>query len=899
MVTRLGRTHLSESTAIYMYSTITMSRNILLYSFLVLAVGLSISAEEHAVASLSEARDTGRAKSSILNKDQSNHRPTKLKADLASFKHKVEPVFKKSCINCHGPKKAKGKFRIDTLNPDLANGPDIVKWLEVFDVLSNAEMPPDDEPDFHLADQDRSTIIDWLATEIQLASQLRRNEGGHTSFRRMTKYEHNNALQDLLGVRYNFAASLPPESSSEDGFKNSSELLLMSGMHVQRYRKIGLKALKKATVGAKPPTVVYSIAMKAEMEAGAKQKKAKLFNRGDKDYAKNINGAHLIDLDTGRALRAPGLKPKPETITDASPLVLPAQSSTIYSLPKSGEIKLDLNNHLPDDGIMRVSIRTSRSSATAHGSASLRLALSAHTSNNANFSQVISERDMPVTAGPEKMQTIHFDIPLSEIQRNPFRKNEETFPRRNEFLHIKNISSSGDPKKGKDSLELLIDHIDIRAPFYAQWPPESHTAIFRKTATKDSEPTLARESLERFMRRAWRRPVDAKEVEPLMALYSNYRPMSDSMEEAMTEVLATVLAAPQFVYLMERTPPIFSRNKSQLSDLELATRMSFFLWSSIPDEELLRLAEKQTLSDSKILSAQVKRMLDDPRSQRFSQNFVSQWLGLEKIDSVAFDKSVYQNYKAEMKELALQEPVAFFNEVRRNKRSIMDFIHSDYAVVNDRLAKHYGIRDVYGPEFRSVALKAESRRGGIMTNASVLMMNSDGKDSSPLKRGIWLLERILNDPPPPAPPNVPVVDLTDPKILKMTLKERLADHRSKPACISCHAKIDPWGVAFENYDALGSYRTKIKNETVDATATLFNKKTLAGVDGLKHYLLTERQDQFAKAMVYKMTAYALGRPLSFNDRADIDDISLAFRKSGDRLDDLIGLIVSSRIFQSR
>jgi len=198
-----------------------------------------------------------------------------------------------------------------------------------------------------------------------------------------------------------------------------------------------------------------------------------------------------------------------------------------------------------------------------------------------------------------------------------------------------------------------------------------------------------------------------------------------------------------------------------------------------------------------------------------------------------------------------------------------------------------------------VPVTPEANRGGILTNAAILTMNSDGKDSHPLKRGIWMLERILDDPPPPAPPNVPEVDLTDPRILEMTLKERIEDHRNKPACISCHAKIDPWGIAFENYDALGAFRTKIKSKPIDATSILFNKQELAGMDGLKRYLLTDRQDQFSRAMVHKMTAFALGRPLTFSDHAGIDALTLRFRKKGDRLSDLIHLIIHSSLFNSK
>jgi hypothetical protein len=190
-------------------------------------------------------------------------------------------------------------------------------------------------------------------------------------------------------------------------------------------------------------------------------------------------------------------------------------------------------------------------------------------------------------------------------------------------------------------------------------------------------------------------------------------------------------------------------------------------------------------------------------------------------------------------------------------------------------------------------------RGGVLTGAAVLAMNSDGKDSNPLKRGVWVLKRILHDPPPPPPPDVPEVDLTNPEILKLSLKERIADHRNKPACASCHSRIDPWGIAFENYDALGLFRTQINNKPVDATSELFNRQTLAGMDGLKRYLLTDRQDQFARAMVHKLTAYGLGRPLAFGDRTEVEDLTARFRRRGDGLRDLIHLIVASTLFHSK
>lgn len=759
---------------------------------------------------------------------------------------------------CHGPKKSKGKFRIDTLDPDLMNGDDVDWWLEVLDVLSNGEMPPDDAK-VELADTDLRKIIEWLGPEIQKASTGLLREKSHSSFRRMARYEYDYALQDLLGLRYSLVDRLPPETASEDGFKNSSEMLQMSAMQFEIYREIGLKALKHATVtGDRPKMVVYRL-------PGQDDKLSALDNE-------DIGEIHALTQKAKKAKKGEEIEKK------------------ISFDQKNHSLKLNLSNHLPDEGIMRVTVRAGRSTLNADDYMNLRLDFSAHTSNNANFSQVISARDVPVTASADEPQFLHFDIPLSEIQRNPFRNNTEKFPRRDEFLTIRAIAST---RKNKELLSVPVEFIEISAPFFAQWPPQSHRDIFIESGNKTNEEVYGREVLTRFMARAWRRPVTSKEVEPFMALFTGYRPDFASLEEAMLEVLATVLATPEFLYLAQEIPASDVESPTTISELELASRLSFFLWSSVPDVELLYLASKGELKDAIVLAAQVKRMLADSRSRRFSENFVHQWLGMDGLESVTH---VNEN---SLKEAMAEEPIAFFEEVLDRNSSVMDFIHSDYAVVNERLASHYQLKDVYGSHFRKVAIKPEANRGGILTGAAILAMNSDGKDSHPLKRGVWMLERVLDDPPPPPPPNVPEVDLTDPRILQMTLKERIADHRNKPACISCHAKIDPWGIAFENYDALGSFRTKIENKPVDATAALFNKQELAGMDGLKRYLLADRQDQFSRAMVHKVTAYALGRPLSFGDRADIERLTAQFRKKGDRLGDLISLIITSRIFHSK
>lgn len=828
---------------------------------LVLGIACSAFPAEPAevVRTWDDVREAGRAKSRFLNEAMAKPEPTTAvpTANLNHFQKSIESVLAQKCSACHGATTAKANFRIDRLNPDLLTGADTDRWRAVYKVLSNSEMPPGDATKYYLADADRTNIVDWLGQELGKASLVRRTKAENSSFRRMTKYEYNYALQDLLGLSYPIANSLPPETPSEDGFKNSSDLLQMSASQFEAYRELGLKALKRVTVqGDRPQPITYIHEMRSANDPPPEKKDSKA-------------------------------KPKPLNPADKihrTPLEKP------YTLARSAEVKMDMDRFLPDEGTMRVRIRVGRTTNEPNEYASLRLVFSAHTSNNANFSQVVSQRDLPVTASADKPEILEFDIPLSEIQRNPFRKSETPFPRRNEFLHIRHESNAA---RSKTPLQVVIDSIEVSAPHFDQWPPRSHTEIFFASPNKVDEQAYGREVLGRFLERAWRRPVTPDDIAPYLALFAKYRADFNTFEGAMIEVLATALASPEFLYITQKSATPSARKTESISDTELASRLSFFLWSSIPDAELQQLARKGTLKNPDVLKAQVQRMLADPRAERFSQQFVEQWLGLDGMDNATHVKD------ESLRDAMRQEPVAFFREALRANSSILDFLHSDYVVVNERLAPHYGIPGVFGPHFRKVPSTDQVHRGGLLTAAGLLAMNAEGADSHPLKRGIWLLKRVLHDPPPPPPPDVPQVDLTDPRILQMTLKERIADHRNKPACVSCHSRIDPWGIAFENYDALGAWRTMIKKTPVDATAVLFNKQELAGVDGLKRYLLSDRQDQFARAMIHKMSAYALGRPLTFADHADIDAMTSRFRKQGDRLADLIHVVVTSNLFHSK
>ena len=867
--------------------------------------GDGVAQIERPLPTLKEVRAAGALLSSYSDQRIHSIGSEDPQPNLDLFRDKIEPILRETCFKCHGAEKQKAKFRVDTLDPDLSRGEDVSWWLEVVDVLTNGEMPPADEE--AMSDENRSEVIDWLSSEIQLASQIRRSEGGHTSFRRMTRYEYNYALQDLLGLELDFAKDLLPDPVSEDGFRNSSEMLRMTSSQYRIYLELNRNALKRATVrGERPDMLFWGVSAKraseekfAELEDNKRSSNQSNRNqrRGRRRGGRGGRGAHYKNTETGQTVTASWSFRR--AVNAWAPTLIrpevPELSEYIAILPPGERLVVELGNRLPDEGTLRVRLRASRVSTDPNLIPSVALEFGWQGHNNSKASFKISRSNLVIDTPPGEPMFYQWNIPLSEIYpRNPVRKTVElgaakrTNP--SEYIRLYNTSLSR-------AADIQFDYVEVSAPVYEQWPPASHQGIFIDSQNRDNEAAYAREIGSRFMARAWRRSVTDAELDGKMAYFNRIRPECDDFQQAVIEVLATVLSSPRFLYLVQsdRSPAETHRT---LDQFELAARLSMFLWCSTPDEELLDLAASGRLGETEELIRQTQRMLADPRHKRFSKHFVRQWLSMDLLDYLTVDESTYPQFDSVLKESMQHEPIAFFEEVLQNDRSVMDFIHADYALVDQRLAEHYGISDVNGNQFQKVSLKSGGDRGGLLTQAGLLAMNSDGKDSNPLKRGIWLLESILNDPPPPPPPAVPEIDLADPEILKMTLKERMEDHRNKPACFSCHVKIDPWGIAFENFDAVGAWRTENQGKEIDASSLLFNQHRLDGVDGLKRYLLTNRQDQFTRAIVHKMAAFALGRPLTFADRSGIDRLTAELRREGDGLATLITLLVTSNLFES-
>jgi hypothetical protein len=406
----------------------------------------------------------------------------------------------------------------------------------------------------------------------------------------------------------------------------------------------------------------------------------------------------------------------------------------------------------------------------------------------------------------------------------------------------------GNPRLWADSPHL--SYVELRGPYNAATPPpsESYRHVFR-CGHAPGHHTLAcsRANLADLARRAYRRPVANDEIDGLM----HFVEQGDSIDHGMQLALEAILVSPRFLFRIEPA--------SNLDDFQFASRLSYFLWSSLPDEQLFQLAEQHRLRDPEILRAQIHRMLLDPKSRALVENFGGQWLQTRNLDSFTPDPGKFPQFDNELRRDMQLETQLFFQSIIGDDRPIADFISANYTFLNQRLAAFYGIPNIQGAQFRRVDLPRDSHRGGILTQASVLTVSSYPARTSPVIRGKWILENLLDSAPPPPPPNVPKLDETAIGATA-TVRQRLEQHRANPACKGCHARMDPLGFGLENYDAIGHWRTHDGDLPIDASGALPNGQTFEGPDGLKQFLLKD-QDRFAQCLGSKLLTYALGRKL--------------------------------------
>ncbi len=704
-------------------------------------------------------------------------------ADLDTYEKQIKPLMDKYCVACHGPDKDKGDLRVDTLDPDLFQGLDAEHWEEVYNQLNIGDMPPDDEE--QPTPEEREIITAWLSDELRAAAALARSTGGSNVIRRLTRYEYNNTLRDLLGVDMDYAKDLPPEGAAKEGFVNNSSVLGTSALHLEYFQRIASQAVRKALApGQQPERFVLEVEPEHFVpkpvadEPGKKKKKLP---------QRPVDVMNCLAADSGVLL----------------PPSTPARQGSKKA--SGGGALLQVNStEIPFEGPIRITVRAAAVNPGKNSVPRLHIELGYNGGASASPFEVLASQDI----SDEARKDYVFDV------------RAENFPlitlntKGRQFLKIRNAFNAGTLELPADQQPgLIIDSIKIEGQAYDTWPPETRSRILGESALTDEGVADAPEVIANFMTRAYRRPAGKEEVTRMVTLYETLRSREASHEGALIDTFSAVLSSPGFLMLAEPAPAGASPDEPRdLNQYELASRLSYFLWSTMPDEELMSLAQGGQLSDAEVLGSQVQRMLADDRAEAFYENFTTQWFHLDGIYAVAINPEFFPQFDDRLKDVMNAETVAFFTDLVTHNRSALDLVDSKRAMLNADLAKHYGIAGVSGDSFQSVKLEDSGHRGGVLTQASLLTLNSSGDDTHPIKRGVWVLERLLGDPPPPPPPAVPTLAEAEDNGERQSLKQKLEAHREQEACATCHKKIDPWGLAFENYDGIGVWRDSTVGE---------------------------------------------------------------------------------------
>lgn len=773
-----------------------------------------------------------------------------------AFDSEIKPILQKYCYGCHGPEKQKGKLRLDTLELNFDRGQSAERWHDALDQVATGEMPPEEDP--QPSAKERQSLTNWLRHNLEAAAAARRSTGGQGVMRRLTRYEYANTMRDLIGIDLDYAGDLPPEPASEEGFRNDGQALGISADQLEYYLNIARNALSKAIVEGEKPEVVKEMVKKNAPYKNAKQPiegntilPGAVFQAIYKKFPRE--GEFVLRVHASATI--------PDD-ADFPPMKITLGVKADVKSPSKTLAVVDLS---PDQQVLEFRGRIENFPLPGHN---------------------------PKFPGLSVKISNEYDDGSGYIKRKPKKPKKKKKGEKPEPVPV-------DPDFHKQP-QIHIHSVEFEGPVLDAWPPSNHARLAGEP--EESEAKRARKALLHFMTLAYRRPASEQEVGDMLGLYEQIRKNSTSYESAIRETLALVLVTPEFLYLIEPSPG----KRRPLTDYEVATRLSYFLWSTMPDAELFALAKKKELQKPEVLQQQVVRMLKDERSWNFVENFTDQWLNLSGINRVAVNPEYYPKFDNRLKDDMRLETLHFFAEILRTNTSALQLIDSDFTMVNRSLAKHYRIKEpLNGSKFQKVSLKDYPHRGGLLTQGSILLANSDGEQSHPIRRAVWLLDRVLGTPPAPPPPDVPELDEIGGKSKNLSIREKMKVHRDKAACADCHKDIDPWGIAFEQFDAIGSHRETWKPSKsakplpIDAKADLPDGHQLDGMEGLKQHLLTNEKDRFAKALSRKIMAYALGRTLEFSDQAFSEKLAKRFAESNYQLQTLITELVLSEEFLTR
>ena len=742
------------------------------------------------------------------------------------------------CLGCHSSATKTAGLDLESLAA-AAVSHDTDAWEGVVRKLRGRQMPPVGMPKPEEAEY--RAALQSLTSELDVLASSDPNPGRTPTFRRLNRTEYRNAIRDLLALQVNVDDLLPSDEASH-GFDN-------------------------ITVSDLPPLLLERYVSTAEK---------------------------ISRLAVGRVGRLP----------DAVTIRLPpdlTQERHIPGLPIGTRGGVLVPHTFPVDGEYEIAVRLARDRnedieglSRPHQLELLvdreRLALlevkpPPRGDDHRNADRHLRAR-FNLKAGPHEIGATFLKDSsfLVETQRKPYQA------RFNFYRHRR--------------VQPAIFSITITGPYASSGPgdtPSRERIFVCRPASPGEEDTCAEKIVRNLATEAYRRPISATELSGPLGFYRQARAETDGAEgfdAAIERALAAVLVSPSFLFRIERDPAgIESGAAYHISDLELASRLAFFLWSSLPDAALRDSAAQGRLRDPTVLEGHVRRMLADPRSDSLIDNFSAQWLHLRNLASVRPDMRSFPDFDDNLRQAFRRETELLLEDVVRRDRSVLDLLRSKHTFVNERLAKHYGIPHVYGSHFRRVDLAPDSVRGGLLRHGSILTVTSYATRTSPVIRGKWILENILGMPPPPPPADVP--ELKDTTISgKLSVRERLAEHRANPACASCHNPMDPLGFALENYDAVGRWRTADGGEPIDPSGELADGTEIAGVSDLEQALL-DRPDLFASALTEKLLTFALGRGVEHHDAPAIRQVVRAAREDNFRFSSLILGIASSTPFQMR
>ena len=762
----------------------------------------------------------------------------------AAANPEAKAAFEQYCVTCHNTRLKTGGFVLDTGELDHVTA-DAATWEKVVKKLRLGVMPPLGARRPDAATYDR--LIGWLETELD-APAASRPYPGRPVLHRMNRAEYANAIRDLLGLQVDVAELLPPDDSAY-GFDNVAEALRSSPALLQAY----LSAARKiSTIAVGDPRL-------------------------------------RVDRDTY------------ETRQDLS------QDHHLDGLPLGTQGGLEATHTFPVDGDYEFQLRMWRTNLSA-----MRGLQDPH------------QVEIALDGKRILLAQIGGDADLVNLQKNPTATSDAIEATR---LHVRVHVKAGTRTLTAAVLEetpwtletaRLQPFIrDFNSPFAAEGDPHvqslsvegpydvapaQQAAAARvfvcRPASHAAEPACARRIVETIARRAYRRPLGAAEIDALMDFYRTGREGA-SFDAGVEFALRRILASPSFVFRPEREPlGVAPGVPYRVTDYELASRLSFFLWSSIPDETLLRVASTGTLSHPDVLRAQVHRMLADPKSSALVQNFAGQWLQLRNLKGITPNPETFPDFDDNLREAFRTEAELFFGSMIRDDRDVLDLMTASDTFVNERLARHYGIPNVFGSYFRRVTLRDDARRG-LLGKGAVLMVTSHATTTSPVLRGKWILENILGSPPPAPPPNVPALKEPAPGAAPKTMREQMEQHRDNPACASCHKSMDPLGFALENFDVDGTWRTaNIGGYPLDTADVMADGTRIEGAAGLRQALL-KRPDVFVQTLTEKLLVYALGRGLTPQDMPTVRAIVRTALAEHYRFSSIVNGIVSSVPFEFR